>query len=147
MRFEPTRRTALRGMLNGAAVVVGVPLLDIFLNNNGTALAATGAPPPTRFGCWFWGLGCNPARFFPSKAGPDYELKAELAPIKPFKDKINVFGDYGVPLDGKPNFPHQSGGTAIRTGMALGAGSGGLPGPSFDVLIGDVIGTKTRFRS
>jgi hypothetical protein len=146
MAFDLTRRTALKGMMNGAAVTVGVPLLDLFLDGNGQALAATGAPVPVRFGTWFWGLGVNPSRWFPSKAGADYELKPELAPIKDYQHKINVFGNFTVPLDGAPNLPHVSGGPAIRTGRALTA-ERGLPGESFDVTIGDLIGTRTRFRS
>ena len=143
MKFD--RRTALRGFLGGSAVTIGLPLLDIFLDGNGTALAATGAPVPTRFGIWFWGLGCNPARWMPDKVGADYDLKPELEPIKALQHKINVFSDFNMPLDGKANLPHGSGGIGVRTGMA--AVNNGLPGPSVDVLISDVIGTKTRFRS
>jgi hypothetical protein len=145
MKFELSRRAALRGVLNGAAVTVGLPLLDVFLDGNGRALASTGAPLPTRFGVWFWGLGVNPLRFFPDKVGPDYDLKVELEPIKPLQAKINVINDFAVPLDGHPNYPHGSGGVGVRTGIAM-SSEGGLPGPSFDVLIGDVIGTRTRFR-
>jgi hypothetical protein len=145
MKFQPSRRTALKGLLNGAAVAVGLPLLDIFLDENGTALADAGAPLPTRFGTWFWGLGVNPPRWIPDNVGPHYDLKVELAPIKPYQGKINVFSNFPVPLDGQPNYPHISGGTAIRTGMAT-TGQG-FPGPSFDVLIGDAMGTRTRFRS
>ena len=146
MKKYPTRRTVLRGFMNGAGVSLGLPLLDVFLDGNGGAFAATGAPLPVRFGAWFWGLGCNPLRWFPSKIGPDYDLKIELEPVKALRHKINIFSDFTVPLDGKPNLPHGSGGVGIRTGMAM-ASDSGLPGPSFDVLIGDVIGTKTRFRS
>jgi hypothetical protein len=146
MTLKISRRTALNGLFNGAAVAVGLPLLDMFLDDNGAALAATGAPLPTRFGCWFWGLGCTPARFFPSKVGPDYDITVELEPLKPLQRKLNVCGDFAVPLDGRPNFPHGSGGVAIRCGTAP-TTAGTLDGPSFDVLIGDVIGTKTRFRS
>ena len=53
MTLDLTRRTALRGMINGTAIAVGLPLLDVFLNSNGTALAA-GGPIPVRFGTWFW---------------------------------------------------------------------------------------------
>lgn len=141
-----SRRGALRGIMNGAAITVGVPLLDIFLDGNGTALAATGAQVPIRFGTWFWGLGVNPSRWFPSKAGANYELKPELAPIKDFQSKINILGNFNVMLDGAPNLPHASGGPAIRTGRALTA-ERGLPGESFDVTIGDRIGTRSRFRS
>lgn len=144
MTFD--RRTALRGILNGGAVAVALPMLDLFLDGNGTAMAATGAPLPLRFGTWFWGLGCNPNRFFPSKTGAGYDLKPELEPIRAHQAKINIFSDFNIPLDGAPNLPHNSGGIGIRTGMAAQT-EGGLPGPSFDVLIGDRIGTRTRFRS
>ena len=50
------RRTFLRGTLGGAAITVGLPLLDVFLNTNGDAMAATGAPLPRRFGTWFYSL-------------------------------------------------------------------------------------------
>ena len=146
MTFALNRRTALRGLINGAAVAVALPLLDIFLDGNGEALAATGAPVPVRFGTWFWGLGVNPPRWFPDTIGADYDLKTELEPIRELKHKINILSDFNLPLDGKPNLPHVSGGIGIRTGMAISA-ERGLPGTSFDVSIGDVIGTRTRFRS
>jgi len=146
MGIDLTRRTALKGMLNGTAVAVGVPLLDIFLDGNGEALAATGAAVPVRFGTWFWGLCVNPNRWFPTTAGANYDLKPELAPIAPFQKKINILGNFNVLLDGAPNLPHTSGGPAIRTGRALTADRG-LPGESFDVTIGDKIGGRTRFRS
>lgn len=146
MAFDFTRRKALRGMLGGAAVTVGVPLLDAFLDGNGVAMAATGAPVPVRFGTWFWGLGVNPSRWFPDTPGANYDLKPELAPIGEYSKKINILGNFSVPLDGAPNLPHSSGGPAIRTGRALTA-ERGLPGESFDVTISDLIGTRTRFRS
>jgi hypothetical protein len=146
MAYDLSRRTALRGLIGGAAVTVGVPLLDCFLDGNGQAMAATGAPVPIRFGTWFWGLGVNPNRWFPDKAGSGYDLKPELTPIAPLQHKINVLGNFNVLLDGAPNLPHSSGGPAIRTGRALTA-ERGLPGESFDVTIGDLIGGRSRFRS
>jgi hypothetical protein len=145
MNIELTRRTALRGILGGAAVTVGLPLLDIFLDVNGTAMAATGAPVPVRFGTWFWGLGVNSQRWVPDKVGADYDLKIELEPIGALKKKVNVYSAFNIPLDGRPNIPHASGGLGLRTGMA--SDTAVMPGPSFDVLIGDVVGTKSRFRS
>jgi hypothetical protein len=44
------RRNVLRGLVQGSASAVGLPFLELFLDNNGEALAATGAPIPTRFG-------------------------------------------------------------------------------------------------
>ncbi len=73
-----SRRRVLRGMLKGSAVSVGLPLLNCFLNDNGSALAA-GAPMPVRFATWFWGLGMNAAVFVPKATGSGYELPEELA--------------------------------------------------------------------
>ncbi|HWK51748.1 MAG TPA: hypothetical protein VNR40_17770, partial [Steroidobacter sp.] len=91
LRFD--RRSVLKGMLAGSAVYVGLPMLDAFLNTNGTALA-NGAPLPVRFGTYFWGLGLTdtPAggtRWVPAKVGPGYELMPELEAIAPLKDKVS----------------------------------------------------------
>ena len=76
MSLDFNRRSFLRGMLNGAAVCVGLPLLDRFLNGNGTAFA-DGAKLPVRFGSYFWGLGLTDTptggtRWVPSKTGHGY---------------------------------------------------------------------------
>ncbi|MDG2005515.1 MAG: DUF1552 domain-containing protein [Novosphingobium sp.] len=144
-----TRRSMLRGMMHGSAVVVGLPLLEIFMNGNGDALAA-GAPIPSRFGTWFWGCGVNTARWFPSKLGPDYDLKEELRPIAPYKDKVSVFSNFNCNLDGKPNLVHWSGVMATLSGSAPdkgGVGGGTAEAPTIDCLVADHIGKDTRFRS
>ena len=139
------RRAALRGMLGGAAVTVGLPFLDCFLNENGTALAATGTPLPVRFGTWFWGLGLNPGRWEPPAVGKISQVGPELQPIAAFKDKINVFSGMKAFLDGKPPTVHFSGAQAILAG-AVPVGQFAAA-PSIDVLIAEMIGTRTRFRS
>jgi hypothetical protein len=140
------RRTLLRGSLGGAAIAVGLPLLDVFLNTNGDALAATGAPLPQRFGTWFFGCGMNPPRWDPTTVGPDWEMTPELMPAAAVRDRINVLSGFSVLLAGEANQVH-------RTGV-FGTLCGGAPkkadeieGPSLDVLISDEIGASTRFRS
>jgi hypothetical protein len=139
------RRTVLRGLFGSATIAVTLPYLEYFLNSNGTLLA-TGAPLPMRFGTWFWGLGCTPGRWHPDKVGADYDLKPELMAMAPQKHKVSIFKGFDCLLDGKPNFPHASGGPTIRTGTAPG-NQGVLPGASLDNIIADVIGTNTRFRT
>lgn len=141
-----SRRTFLRGTLGGAAVSIGLPFLDVFLNTNGDALAATGAPLPRRFGTWFFGCGMNPLRWDPKTVGADWELTPELLPIEPMREHINILSGFSVLLQGESNQVH-------RTGV-FGALCGGAPktaetvvGPTLDVLISDAIGTRTRFRS
>ena len=145
MSMEFGRRSLMRGVLGGGAVTVGLPLLDCFLNGNGTALAA-GGRMPLRFGTWFWGCGMTPERFVPNIVGPNYDIPIELKPIEPFKDQITVLSGFQALLDGRSNFPHSSGNIAVRTGSAPDK-PGEVKAPTIDVLIGDVIGTDTRFRS
>ena len=139
-----SRRGVLRGAFNGMAVSVAIPLLDCFLNDNGTALAA-GAPMPVRFGTWFWGLGMNEGRWTPATVGSNYEIGPELKAIEAHKDKVSILSGFDTLLGGRKVMPHFSGAAGIRTGVA--PTSNMLPAPSIDVLIADHIGTRSRFRS
>jgi hypothetical protein len=146
---EWTRRKVLKGILHGSAVTVGLPLLDCFLDGHGEALAS-GAPIPTRFGTWFWGCGINSARWIPDKVGADYDLKDELKPIGPYKEKVTVLSGFNCVLGGRPNLAHWSGVMATFAGTAPtqgGMGSGATDLPTIDCLISDAIGTSSRFRS
>src|SRR5262245_48122955 len=122
MNLAVNRRTFLRGMINGAAVCVGLPFLDRFLNGNGTAFA-DGAMLPVRFGTYFWGLGLTDTptggtRWVPSKTGRDYEIMPELESLKPVKDKVSVFSGFRAIGDGRPNLVHWSGHASILSGVA-----------------------------
>ena len=144
------RRSFLRGMLNGAAVCVGLPILDRFLNGNGSAFA-NGTKLPVRFGTYFWGLGLTDTptggtRWVPTKTGPGYEIMPELEPLKAVKDKVSVFSGFRVIGDGRPNLVHWSGHASILSGISP-AGSGRFDGPSFDTRVADAIGTSTRFKA
>jgi hypothetical protein len=143
-----SRRRVLRGMLGGAAVTVGLPFLDCFLDTNGAALAATGAPLPVCFGTWFYGCGLNPGRWEPKTVGPNYEFGVELQPLTPFKSKLNVYSQMSALLDGRPPGAHTVAPAVILQGTAPPTLDRPMnPGPSIDALIADVIGTRTRFRS
>ena len=140
-----SRRSALRGLVNGAAVTVALPFLDCFLNDNGTALAS-GAPLPLRFGTWFWGLGFNPGRGVSTKTGKGIEFLEECQALVPYKDQINYFSNFNTLLDGKATTVHYTGWVGCRTGSIPNTG-GDMPAPTIDVLVSDFMGTGTRFRS
>ena len=147
---EIGRRTVLRGMLQGgAAVSIGLPVLECFLNTSGTAYAASAgapaAPLPPCFGTWFWGLGLTPNHWEPATTGPDYELPEHLAGLQPIKSKVNLFSGMQVFLDGKVNQNHYSGAQGQATGMVSRNGSD--YSTSIDTIIGEQIGRGTRFRS
>ncbi len=139
-------RTSLRGAVGGAAVTVGLPYLDIFLNTHGDAIAATGAPLPRRFGTWFWGCGMNPERWNPIQEGRNFELPPELQPIAPVRDEISVFSGFNVVLAGETNQVHRTGVIGTLCGSAPPSTTENN-GPTLDILISDAIGAATRFRS
>jgi hypothetical protein len=146
--FRLSRRRVLRGMMGGAAVTVGLPFLDCFLDSNGATLAATGARLPVCFGTWFYGCGFNPGRWEPKTVGPNYEFGVELQPLTPFKSKLNVYSRMTALLDGRPPGAHTVGPAVIVQGTTPPTLEHPMnPEPSIDALIADVIGTRTRFRS
>jgi len=137
------RRRVLRGMLSGATVSVGLPILDCMLNTNGDAFAA-GQEIPPRFVTWFWGLGFGEQQWRPKATGADYELPPQLQVLTPFKKKMNLFSGTQVFLDGQANNTHFTGVQGHMTGKVTSAAE---YFGSVDTLIGNVIGKGTRFRS
>ena len=140
------RRTFLRGMLGGAAVSVGLPALNVFLNANGTAYASEGAFP-VRFGLFFWGNGILPARWVPQLDGEDYALSDQLAPLESIKDVLTVVTGMEIKT---PNVePHRSGAAGILTGHPLLITETGdtAMAPSIDQVVAAELGSATRFRS
>lgn len=140
-----SRRTVLRGMVGGAAASLGLPLLDRFLNGNGTALAQ-GAPLPLRFGTWFWGCGMNPDRWVPSAEGAEFALPPELEALAGVREQVSILSGFNTILDGRPNLPHWTGVMSMLTGSAPSV-EPEVPAPTLDVLVSARIGGETRFRS
>jgi hypothetical protein len=149
MSLKFNRRSMLRGMLGGGAVYMGLPVLDVFLNGNGTAFA-DGAKLPVRFGTYFWGLGLTDTptggtRWVPKTIGAGYEITPELEAIKAVKDKVSVFSGFRAIGDGRPNIVHWSGHAAILTGMCP-ATSSRFDAATLDTKVADAIGGATRFK-
>ncbi len=143
------RRTMLRGMLGGAAVAIGLPALDLFLNESGTAYA-DGSGFPKRFGVFFFGNGVIPSRWTPALGTPiaglantyDWEASGLLEPIAGVKQHCTVVSGTKV-LTTNTN-PHGSGPAGLFAGADLVGGT--FVGPSVDQRIAQAIGA-TRFRS
>jgi hypothetical protein len=144
LKGAPRRRSVLRGLIGGGAVTVALPFLDCFLNDHGTALAS-GAPMPVRFGTWFWGLGYSPG-FGISTTSRNLDLLLEAKALERHIKQMNYFSGFNAPLDGAANMVHYSGIVVARTGTAP-VTQQDIPAPTIDVLIGDVIGKGTRFKS
>ncbi len=137
-----TRRRLLRGMLQGTGVGVGLPLLDLFLNDNGTAMA-DGSKLPVCFGTWFWGLGLSLVEWAPEKTGRDYQLPTHLQVFEPIQDKINLYSGTDLFTDGASGV-HKGGPEGQMTGTV--SSKKGYQ-QSIDSLIAEQLGVRTRFRS
>lgn len=140
-----SRRDVLRGALNGVAVTVALPTLDMFLNPHGVAYA-DGVQLPTRFGTYFWGLGLTPGRWVPKTVGANWEITPELQSLQGLEKKVSVFSGFRVLLDGRPNIQHWTGQGAVLTGRAP-ARVGTFDLASFDTAVAAQLGGGTRFRS
>lgn len=142
-----SRRTVLRAAAAGSMVGVGLPLLEIMLNSNGTALA-DGEPLASPFVLWFMGNGFRLNQFEPAKTGPGFELTPELAPLASVKDYVSVCTGY-------QNWclyqtTHHEGMTVFN-GYTFADWTGQLfskaGGPTVDQVIADKIGAKSRVKS
>ena len=141
---EITRRRVLRGVLNGGAVTVGLPFLNIFLNGNGNALAS-GEKLPVRFGTWFWALGMSKSVFVPKQTGAKYELPEEIASLKNVQSHINLLTNMTAYRDGN-FFCHYTGWVVYRTGISPSANLQ-APSESIDTTVANQLGRSTRFKS
>jgi hypothetical protein len=139
------RRRVLRGLLNGGAVTVGLPLLNCFLNGNGNALA-DGKPMPIRYGTWFWGLGMTQSVFVPKKTGANYDLPEEIVAFKPIQQHMNLLTNFTAYRDNNENLCHYSGWIITRSGSAP-KGRDDKPAETFDITISNEIGRTTRFKT
>lgn len=137
------RRQFLRGTVNGAAITLGLPILDCFLNTNGTAWASGGSLPPC-FVTWFQGNGLTPGLWEPKSTGDKgYSLPEMMKPLDPFKSKLTIFTGMAARLAGHSLQVHVSGWQVLTQGGI----TKNSDMPSLDTLIGDHIGKQSRFRS
>lgn len=145
-RHKLHRRTFLRGTLGAGTAVVGLPLLEIMLDNHGEALA-DGTPLPTRFMTWFFGNGVRLDRFEPAATGPNYPLSEELMPLAEVQDYVSVLT--GLKNRCEVQITHHEGMTVFNgytmveiKGLFSKAG-----GPTIDQLVAARIGHETPIES
>jgi hypothetical protein len=147
MTITLNRRTVLRGMLaTGAAVSVPLPLLDIMLDRNGTALAQTGALVSPLYVTWFFGNGTLPGLWKPANTGvgENWQLSPQLVPLADFKSHLTVLSGLENKLVISGN-EHPTGSAGATTGAPLGGNA--VRAPSIDQIVADAIAGDTLYRS
>jgi len=147
------RRVFLRGSLFGIGVSVGLPLLDIMLDGNGTRLAH-GAPLPMRFGVFHWAGGIAYPSWTPAGTGAAWTPKLSTEPfatatMKPYSTIVSGFDH---PASNPGHIPARgivlssSHDLTANTGPIAGTYRGqNMPEPSLDALVAEQWGSTTKF--
>jgi hypothetical protein len=139
-----SRRALLRGAVAGGVVALPLPILNLSLNGNGTAMAA-GQELPRRFGVWWYGNGVRLDRWVPEQTGAGYTLSPELASMADVQGDITVVSGTRCPVEG---FAHHSGQAGMLTGESLerfGDDSSTFRRKSVDVLVSEAWAGRAAF--
>ncbi len=152
IRKKPTfgRRSLLRGILGGAAVGVSLPILEIAMNESGTAFA-DGSGFPTRYMTWFWGNGVHPVGWGPDTPSalpltdPAFPWTDLWEPLRRLAPKLSFVTGFDVKTPGQ--YPHDSGIAGILSGAPLTADAKIWQRPTIDQIIADEIGGETLYKS
>ncbi|WP_437751449.1 DUF1552 domain-containing protein [Sorangium sp. So ce1389] len=141
------RRTVLRGLLaTGAAVTIPLPLLEIMLNESGTALAQPKTPVSPLYVTWFFGNGTLPGRWKPARTGSGsaWELSPQLQPLADHKSHLTVISG----LENKlvvSGVEHPSGSAGATTAAPISGNA--VRAASIDQVVADAISAGTPYRS
>ncbi|XXT14555.1 DUF1552 domain-containing protein [Sorangium sp. So ce429] len=141
------RRTVLRGLLaTGAAVTIPLPLLEIMLNESGTALAQPNTPLSPLYVTWFFGNGTLPGRWKPARTGSGsaWELSPQLQPLAEHKSHLTVISglENKVVVSGSE---HPTGSAGATTGASNNGNA--VRAASIDQVVADVISAGAPYRS
>jgi hypothetical protein len=141
------RRTVLKGVLaTGATVSIPLPLLEIMLNDSGTAYAQTATPVSPIFVLWFFGNGSLPGIWKPAKTGTGtgWDLSAQLQGLSGVKSYLTVISGLTNKLV-VAGVEHPSGSAGATTGAPLKGNA--VTAASIDQMVADLISTGAPFRS
>ena len=133
-------------LATGATVSIPLPLLDIMLNESGTAYAQSATPVSPLFVTWFFGNGSLPGRWKPAKTGSGtaWDLSPQLQPLASFKSYLTVISG----LENKlvvAGSEHPTGSAGATTGAGLNGNA--VKAASVDQIIADTISPGAPYRS
>jgi hypothetical protein len=129
-----------RRFLQGAGVLMALPLFDSLPAWG--EVAPGGGRYPRRLAVVFQGNGINSNHWWAKGAGADMEFGRTLAPLAPFRTKLNVInGLFNKPAVGVGIHPGQTGN--ILSGVPLMKGAILRGGISMDQVLANTIGQDT----
>lgn len=149
-----SRRAVLQAALTpcvSLGVSLGLPTLNVMLNENGTAFAEDNKAIPKRFGTYYWGCGIHYNSWIPSSTGYNWVLPEAFADFQDLKNYLTIM----------TNFSHRgsSPGHIPARGISLSAShdlTKGIPGagtyrgqnhpePSVDAIMSEAWKSETVF--
>jgi hypothetical protein len=139
-----SRRISRRTLLQGAGVAMALPWLESLPVWGAEQAADDGlAPFPKRFAALFMGNGISPDHWWAQGSGDAMELGKSLAPLTPFKSRLNVIsGLFNKQATGVGIHPGQTGN--ILSGAALQKGAVLRGGMSMDQAIANHFADETE---
>jgi hypothetical protein len=143
MAIQNTSRVSRRTLLRGVGVTMALPWMEsvpVWASTPGGAAPASAYPK--RFAVLFMGNGINGHHWWAKGAGADMQLGKSLAPMEPFKAKMNfISGLYNKPSTGVGIHPGQTGN--ILSGVPLLKGAVVRGGTSVDQVLANHLGQDT----
>ena len=127
-----SRRTFLRG----TGTAMALPYLEAMMPSSALALPTPQITP--RLGVFYFGMGMNVRKFFPTDVGPDFTTPEILTPLEEHRGQFTV-------LSG--TYLQHGGGHQGTYPFATGIAREEKQGISFDQIAADAIGRDTRFPS
>lgn len=146
------RRTFLRGTLGAGTVCMGLPLLDIMLNDHADALAG-GEAMPLRFGIWYWGGGIVHSAWVPETTGYDWTIPYSLEPFADLRQYLTLVTGTNHQGSSPGHIPAR--GIALSNSHDPDTSIDGVgtwrgqnhPEPSADALVAEALSGATPFSS
>jgi hypothetical protein len=149
MRYLTGKHLSRRTLLRGSGVALALPLLDSMFPA-GRAFAQAAAARPVRAGFIYIPHGATMARWTPDQAGRDFALSEILAPLEPFKAKLNVISDLSHPMaygPGGATAHHNRSSAVFLSGAMAQSGSEARLATTVDQVIAEHIGQETPLPS
>lgn len=147
MKMNRIPRISRRAVLKGAGVTMALPWLESLPVFADASTNSSGAGVfPKRLGIVFLGNGINEDHWSAEGAGASMKLSQTLAPLEPFKQKVNVIdGLYNKSCTGQGIHPAQTG--SLLSGAHISKGAIIHSGISIDQMIANKVGQDTQLSS
>jgi hypothetical protein len=150
MTFITRKHISRRTLLRGAGVAVALPLLESMVPA-AVPLRQTAAAPRSRFGAIYYPHGVTMDHWLPASEGRGFEFTPILAPLEPYRDRINVVSNTYAPAaygaDASAGANHERSSAVFLTAAKPNEETGIYLGESVDQVAARAIGQDTPLPS